>query len=1411
MTEKPLLKADYLFEVSWEVCNKIGGIYTVIASKSSFFKERLQDNYLMIGPDVWKETSQNPYFEEDRYLLKTWREHAENSGLKIRVGRFQQASGVVAVLVDFTPYFSSKDMIFAQLWEKHKVDSIAGQWDYIEPALFGYAAGKVIENFCEFNVSTRDQVVAHFHEWLTASGVLYLSDNVPQVATVFTSHATVLGRSIAGNGMNLYENLQQYRGDQMAAQLGVRAKYSLEKVAAGTADALTTVSEVTRREAIQFFDRDTDFLTPNGIDLSIAPHDNAFEAKRDQAREKLCSVAEAVYGITLPENVMHIGMSGRYEFKNKGIDYYLSLIDYLAKNEPTDRSVVAWLFIPIHHSGTREEIASRLQSPKRGFSGSVLTHNLYDPEHDAVAKFGNALFPTANNKLFFVFVPAFLDGADGVFNMQYYDLLPGLDLTIFPSYYEPWGYTPLESLAFGVPTSTTSLAGFGRWLLDVAGNTDDAALVVNRGPLVEENILKQIAGWIGKIAGLSPLDVAAMRQNCFRIAAMANWETMGTHYIETYNFALEEVTQRADLIIARQKHQPEIGTLRKKSEPSWKKILINPSIPESLSDIVRLSKNLWWTWNQEAHDLFESLDVTLWNKVKYNPITLIEELSFDRWQQLEKDQEFIAKLQLVVKKFDDYMAVKPSANEGLIAYFSMEYGLHDTVKIFSGGLGMLAGDYLKEASDTNHRFVAIGLLYRYGYFQQEISVLGDQLAAYLPQKFSHMPILPVRDQAGNWVTVSIALPGRNMIAKAWRLDVGRVPLYLLDTDIPENAEQDRSVTHQLYGGDWENRFKQELLLGVGGIRLLEQLSISPVLYHLNEGHASFIGLERLKDLVQDHKLSFDQAVEVVRSTSLFTTHTPVPAGHDSFSEDLMRAYIPHYASRLNLSWEEFMQLGRFDEEDLTSNFSMSALASKLSQEINGVSRIHGRVTREMFNELYKGYYPDELHIGYVTNGVHYSTWTARSLQRLYSKYFEANFLSDVSNPEYWKGIYNVPDQELWEERSKQKKQLMAFLQKRLLEDMTRREEHPKLIVKTLDSLNDDMLTIGFARRFATYKRAHLLFSNPERLQRILHNAERPVRFIYAGKAHPNDKAGQELIKRIIEISKKPEFVGKIIFVENYDIELAKYLIHGVDVWMNTPTRPLEASGTSGQKAVMNGVVNLSVLDGWWAEGYRPGAGWALKEERTFNNQSAQDELDAETIYSLLEDEIIPAYFTLDDHGIPAQWLSHVRNTLAWIAPQFTTRRMIDDYYNQFYNKLFERARLITDNHFEAAATLAHWKRRIQRKWTKIELVSMNINDNDKEKAFNMGDIFKAELLIDANGLTANDLGLEVLFGRKENDQVKTVLFSQQLSGVAADNHLLRYSCELPVNRAGVFDFVFRLYPKHSLLAHRMDLPLIKWF
>ena len=1413
LSDHVLIKPDYLFETSWEVCNKVGGIYTVISTKTLTLVNELKDNYILIGPDVWKETHQNPEFFEDKFLYKAWRLKAESEGLRIKVGRWNIPTKPVVILIDFTPYFSEKDAIFAWLWETYKLDSLTGGWDYIEPALFGYAAGKVIESFYNFNISQHDRIIAQFHEWMTGTGILYLKDKVPQVGTCFTTHATAVGRAIAGNGLPLYRDLTSYNGDKMAEYFNLIAKQSLEKISAEATDSFTTVSQITNNECRQFLGKEVDVVTPNGFEDTFVPEKEIYYEKRAVARLKLVKVTEAMINHPVPENSVFIIISGRYEFKNKGIDLFIDSLGKLNKL-PLERNIIAFLTIPAYQTGPRQQLLDRIDKAdfKEPVTGEFLTHGLHEPENDPILKRIqiNDLHNRPEDKVKVLFVPAYLNGTDGIFNLGYYDFLIGFDGSIFPSYYEPWGYTPLESLAFHIPTITTTLSGFGQWVKSSNPKHGEGIAIINRDDNNDAYVIDEIVKTVQHDCSKSEEEILNMRENAYDISRLALWSNFVNFYHEAYSVALEKVSLRSDLFRSKQPQVHSFSVSQAiEAKPEWKKILVQPSVPENLEGLLRITKNLWWTWNPEGAELFEMIDKEKWVQNKNNPISLIESLTYQDLQKLSKNTKFLEKLHTATEHFDGYMAKAAEKPSKTVAYFSMEFGLHDTLKIFSGGLGMLAGDYLKEASDSNYNIIGVGILYRYGYFQQKISITGEQIASYTPQKFAHLPLIPVRDENNNWLKITFALPGRTMYAKIWRVDVGRVPLYLLDTDIDENIENDRVITHQLYGGDLENRLRQEILLGIGGIRGLEILGIKPDIYHLNEGHSAFIGIERLSNLIRENKLTFFQALEVVRSSTLFTTHTPVPAGHDTFTEDLMRRYLSHYPERLNIKWEQFIHLGRISETDPEEKFSMSILAAKLSQEINAVSRIHCEVTRQMFQKLYPGYYPHELHIGYVTNGVHYPTWTATTWQKLYQRQFGEGFLTDQSNPDHWKAILQVDDEVIWKTRLVLKSHLVEYLLDRIYEEMTRRNENPKLIFSIKESIPRNALIIGFARRFATYKRAYMLFSNPGRLSKIVNNKERPVVFMFAGKAHPQDKAGQELIKQIYEISKTPEFQGKIFFVENYDMELAKYLIQGVDIWLNTPERKMEASGTSGEKAVMNGVVNFSVLDGWWAEGYRENAGWAIPEAATYSNSLIQDDLDAETIYSTLEEDIIPLYFDVNSKKVPVKWVSNIKNTISGIAPHYTMKRQLDDYIRMFYNKLLQRSEKMNVKNFEMARHLASWKRNVIRGWDSIEVVSLNIPDST-QKPLVLGETFRAEIVLDMNELSGTDLGVEVLFGIKENDEIAEPVRIYEMTLKSSEKNHVTYSCDIELDQPGVHNYVFRLFPKNSLLPHRQDFNLVKW-
>ena len=872
-------------------------------------------------------------------------------------------------------------------------------------------------------------------------------------------------------------------------------------------------------------------------------------------------------------------------------------------------------------------------------------------------------------------------------------------------------------------------------------------------------------------------------------------------------------------------------TISNSNQPSWKVINVKSHIPEALKKLDELSHNLWWCWNTEALDLFSSLDTELWHKVRRNPIDLLRSIDYDRLIELSKNEEIIRKMNKVYADFRKYMDVKPNPKRASVAYFCMEYGLSHVLKIYSGGLGILAGDYLKEASDSNVDMVAVGFLYRYGYFTQSLSMDGQQIANYEPQDFDRLPIERVLDADGNQVIVDVPYPNFMVHATLWRANVGRISLYLLDTDNELRSEYDRRITHSLYGGDWENRIKQEYLLGIGGMLALNKLGIKKDVYHCNEGHAALCNVQRLAEYVESG-LSFNQALELVRASSLYTVHTPVPAGHDYFDEGLFNKYMNQFPARLGISWDDFMGMGRTNPGDKNEKFCMSTFLCKTCQEVNGVSWLHGRVSQQMFRGIWPGYLPsperldhaerthdeweeiynpnpEESHVGYVTNGVHLPTWCAKEWQAVYKKYLGAEYYHDQSNEKIWEKILQVPDEVIWNTRVQLKNKLIDYIRRRFRENWLKNQGDPSMVVSLLDKINPNALLIGFARRFATYKRAHLLFSDLDRLSKIVNNPDYPVQFLFAGEAHPADGAGQGLIKKIYDISQRPEFMGKILFLDNYDMQLARRLVSGVDIWMNTPTRPLEASGTSGEKALMNGVVNLSVLDGWWYEGYREGAGWALTDRRTYENQDHQDKLDASTIYSMLEQEIIPLYYARNRQGFSENWVRTVKNSIARIAPHYTMKRQLDDYYTRFYNPLAARFHAISADNNRIARDIAAWKESVAERWDSIKVVSSTRSENLQSASLISGKEFTVRHVVDEQGLDdAVGIDLVVMTGTDGNEHVSEVL---PMKLVSREGNLHTFELTASIDLAGSYKVAYRLYPKHPQLANRQDMCYVRWF
>ena len=841
--------------------------------------------------------------------------------------------------------------------------------------------------------------------------------------------------------------------------------------------------------------------------------------------------------------------------------------------------------------------------------------------------------------------------------------------------------------------------------------------------------------------------------------------------------------------------------------PQWRNLTVQSELPGRLKKLEELSKNLWWVWNSEGKSLFHDLDRDLWRATGENPVLLLQKMKSERFDQIIEDRSLLDRIDTVYEHFSSYMSQPMRDDLPSVAYFSMEYGLCNALKIYSGGLGILAGDYIKEASDRCVNMTAIGFLYRYGYFTQTLSMDGQQIANYEPQNFVQLPIEPVLDAQGQQMILEVPYPGHVVYANIWRVNVGRMKLYLLDTDLDLNSEYDRPITHKLYGGDWENRIKQEYLLGIGGVLLLKRLGLKHDIYHCNEGHAALLNLQRLVDYVQDEKLTFNQALEVVRASSLYTVHTPVPAGHDYFDEGLFHKYINEFPAKLGITWDELMNMGR-ENPGTADKFSMSVFALNTTQESNGVSWLHGEVSKKMFQGVWKGYAPEESHVSYVTNGVHMPTWAASEWKQFYAQTFGRDYLDRQDELATWAPIYSVPDEAIWNLRMQLKNKFINFVKRDFTANWLRKQGDPTRIMSIVDKINPNALLIGFARRFATYKRAYLLFNDLDRLSKIVNNEQFPVQFIYAGKAHPADGAGQDLIRRIIEVSRMPQFLGKIIFLENYDMIVSKRLLTGVDIWLNTPTRPLEASGTSGEKAEMNGLLNFSVRDGWWYEGYREGAGWALTDKRTYTDQAQQDKLDSATIYSMLENEIIPLYFAKNSKGYSPEWIQYIKKSLAQIAPNYTMSRMIHDYMRKFYVPQAKRADELKADNYALARDIVAWKENVDARWENVH-VEGNIQLSDNLlSAVNNGKDIEATIRLNTAGL-GRSLGIELVIYQDMDGESK-FYGAFPFEVVAEDGDVLTYHLAQDIKYSGVFRYAFRVFPWDDRLPHRQDFAYLKW-
>ena len=1412
--------ADYLFEVSWEVCNKVGGIHTVVKTKLPHAVAQFGDNYILIGPDV----GNNPEFEETTEDLWPFvMEQARRRDLSCRCGRWKASGNARVILVNHNNKYRINELLF-QLWQDFGVDSMAGEWDYMEPVIFGTAAGEIIQILHARLVDEKAVAVAQFHEWMSAAGMFYVKKHVPEIATVLTSHATMLGRALSSGGQDIYRDIESISPQAAAARVNITAKHSMETVAAREADCFTTVSEICAREATHFLQRPPDVVLPNGITLDDIPdcktlrqsHDDRVKTVREFAAKFLQQELD-------PEQTRLMIISGRYEFHNKGIDLFLealkSINDTLAEQRDATQ-IVAFLCVIGGHVGVSDEAQQIFKGAdiQRTGVARICTHRLQNPQNDPIWNTCNRLnlLNSTDDRVKVIFMPVYLDGYDGILNVPYYDVLSGCDLGVFPSYYEPWGYTPLECVAYCVPAVTTDLAGFGLWVKNHFQEENNGVVVLDYNGNDHNQTRDSLKAHLMSAIAWSPEERGVRSTKARDIAEKATWNAFFPYYLQSYEKAVQ-VSRDRILILDTSAYRREIRYVGTDSiQPRFRSFSVIAPIPESISRLREIAYNMYWAWNADVKELFARLDPNKWEEVFHNPVEMLERVDARRLLEMASNESYLALYRKVVdwmeqrEAEDDYGSQgKPViSREAPVAYFSTEYALHSSLPIYSGGLGVLSADHLKSASDLNIPMVGVGMLFKNGYFVQKINAEGNQEAFYPENDFSRMPVRLYETANREPLKISVDLPGRKLYAQVWKVDVGRVPLYLLDTYVPENSSQDMQITSRLYAGDQRLRIEQEIMLGIGGVKVLDALSITPSLYHLNEGHSAFLLIERMRFLVEREGMSFYEAREAVKSSSVFTTHSPVEAANERFEESLMRSYFSDYVETFGISWETFWELGRA-EPGAGKPFFMTVLALKLTSAANAVSRLHGRVARNMWKNVWSGYEENEIPIVHVTNGVHVQTWTADEMREHYEKYLGINFYAKDFDRQNWDKIDDIPDGELWQIRRELKIKMVDFIRTRIGTDCDCQGVSPRLKQKKLAALDADALIIGFARRFAAYKRAGLLFEDPERLLSILENADQPVHIVFAGKAHPNDDAGKEILTRIWRYSLDERFLDKIFFVQNYNLNVGRHLIRGVDVWLNNPIRPKEACGTSGMKVVLNGGLNFSVLDGWWDEAYGGDNGWAIGGRNELENVEMKNLADNQSLLDVLEHMVIPAYCDRNGDDIPERWIAMMKQSIKGLVPQFNSHRMLRDYYETMYDPVASRARALQENAYARVKGLAAWKLDVAPRFSTDHIRWVTVKGCMGDR-IQVGETLDIAVGVEYGKLTEEEMRVELVMVQlaETGERIYTITALHRDS--VDDDQAVVYRGQYVAEQSGRFMYGVRVIPTHPDLLRYQELGLVHW-
>lgn len=1413
----------HLFEVSWEVCNRTTEVYTAIRTKVPHVTKQFGEGYYLVGP--W--LNETPDFRDDQGAdFELLRSAMDARGVSCRFGRWQIAGEPKVILVDYRDLFDVNGLLH-QLWQDFSVDSLGGRRDYLDAVLFGRACAEVISIAYQTLLKDEHETVVHCHQWSSACTILHLKKELPEIATVLTEHGTVLGQAIASAGRDINAELEWINPSNEAEALGVRAKHNIEFAAVQAADCVTAVSHLTAREVEAILQRQPRVVL-NGVNASDKPDHLERREESQGVKQYLRHFSENFLQKQLPTNTRFLVSTGQYDFSSKGFDLLidsLSLLEQRLSND--DPPVVALFLIPACHRGVIESVYQRVCDGRTWHEGGVglLTHQLADETFDPIinncrrVQLRNSL----DNKVNVVFIPAVMDGHDGLLNISYQTLLLGCDVGVFPALYEPWGYTALESAELALPTIISNQTGFGRWLLELSPEERRGIWILDRSARSYQDVVEDLVGMLQQFVLISEEEWVDLARAARRTVLRAEWIVFYRGYQDVFKQAISCVRQRSQLVDSSRFSEESLdlfkGGSRHRREPLFRSFTAVAPLPKELEGLYEIAHNLWWSWDPDARRLFSMLDARLWQEVSHNPVLFLSRISNEVLQQKMVDDFFLELYGKVLERFTNYVKdesfnLKKTAAlscDRPVVYLSMEYGLHECLPIYSGGLGILSGDHLKSASDHNIPLVGVGLFYRRGYFSQTIDAEGNQIAHYPQIDCSVSPIKILHASDGSEARVYVELGGRKVGARIWVVQVGRIKLYLMDSDIEENEPEDRQLSAQLYGGDRRMRLSQEILLGIGGVNfVLDVLGLDPSVWHLNEGHVALSLLERCRRFMQ-RGFNFQEAREAVKVSSVFTTHTPVPAGNETFQPELMSHFLREYVESWPITFEQLLEMGADNFQSAREKFSMTVLALKLSSRSNGVSKLHGKVCRQMWRDVWKGVNVDEIPIDSITNGVHLQTWISPNMRALLDKYAKINWGVNEDQPKVWAGVKSIPDEELWAQNLAQKKTMVECLREKISAEYAKRGEDAQLIRDTLRQLSPYKLTAAFARRFATYKRPELMIRDLERLKRLLNDPDRPMQILVAGKAHPADSEGQSRMRELIAVSKLPELRGRLVFIEGYDMGIGRLLTSGVDIWLNNPIRPHEASGTSGMKAAANGTVNFSILDGWWDEAYHPGVGWAIDPVDEVQNREHQDELDFENMMQTLEHQIVPLFYERDENGLPRGWLQIAKTSIMEIGPLFSTHRMLRDYYSEMYYSTAKRSDQLLANNGSKLRSLTYWKQRVVTRFAGVQIRRVDLHGISGDQMA-VGSKVEVDVFVAPSRLNLDEILVEFVYGIRQGDSFldRPEVVSLSHQGEVKRSGVVHYRGEVLIEKPGSYLFATRVVPIHPCLVSPQETGLMCW-